>query len=99
MNNLVPSNDVIGKALRRSVPMYPELAVRELVANALIHQDFTVGGAGPMIEIFADRMESSSPPLPHQGTIAYRHASQTQFCRVPTPHRAIGEPAQVRPHP
>ncbi|WP_249176133.1 ATP-binding protein [Burkholderia vietnamiensis] len=64
VNNLVPSNEVIGKALRRTVPMYPELAVRELVANALIHQDFTVGGAGPMIEIFADRMEISNPGVP-----------------------------------
>jgi ATP-dependent DNA helicase RecG len=44
--------------------MYPELAVRELVANALIHQDFAVGGAGPMIEIFADRMEISNPGVP-----------------------------------
>jgi ATP-dependent DNA helicase RecG len=61
---LVPDNEVIGKALRRSVPMYPELAVRELVANALIHQDFSVGGAGPMIEIFADRMEVTNPGLP-----------------------------------
>ncbi|MEX3815788.1 ATP-binding protein [Paraburkholderia sp. BR13439] len=64
VNNLVPSNEVIGKALRRTVPMYPELAVRELVANALIHQDFTVGGSGPMIEIFADRMEISNPGIP-----------------------------------
>lgn len=32
--------------------MFPELAVRELVANALIHQDFVVTGAGPMVELF-----------------------------------------------
>jgi predicted HTH transcriptional regulator len=64
INGLVPANEVIGKALRRSVPMYPELAVRELVANALIHRDFSVGGAGPMIEIFADRMEVTNPGLP-----------------------------------
>lgn len=36
----LPSNEIIEKALRKSVPMYPELAVRELVANAIIHQDF-----------------------------------------------------------
>ncbi|WP_250481297.1 ATP-binding protein [Caballeronia sp. GAOx1] len=64
VNNLLPSNEVIGRALRRTVPMYPELAIRELVANALIHQDFSVGGAGPMIEIFADRMEISNPGVP-----------------------------------
>jgi ATP-dependent DNA helicase RecG len=64
INTLVPKNEVIGKALRKEVPMYPELAIRELAANALIHQDFSVTGAGPMIEIFADRMEVTNPGLP-----------------------------------
>ena len=61
---LVPSNEVIGQALRKTVPMFPELAVRELVANALIHQDFFVTGAGPMVEIFADRIEITNPGEP-----------------------------------
>jgi predicted HTH transcriptional regulator len=64
INNLLPSNEVIEQALRKTVPMYPELAVRELVANALIHQDFSVTGAGPMVEIFEDRMEISNPGVP-----------------------------------
>lgn len=64
INNLLPSNEVIEQALRRNVPMYPELAVRELVANALIHQDFAVTGAGPMVEIFDDRMEVTNPGKP-----------------------------------
>lgn len=64
INALLPSNEVIEKALRKTVPMYPELAVRELVANALIHQDFFITGSGPMIEIFSDRMEISNPGIP-----------------------------------
>src|SRR5690606_37508000 len=32
INGLIPSNEVIEQALRKSVPMYPEKAVRELVA-------------------------------------------------------------------
>ena len=64
INNLLPSNEVVGKALRRSVPMYPELSIRELVANAIIHQDFDIRGAGPLIEIFCDRMEISNPGEP-----------------------------------
>jgi len=64
INNLLPSNEVIGQALRRDVPVYPELAVRELVANAIIHQDFFVHGSGPMIEIFSDRMEITNPGIP-----------------------------------
>lgn len=64
VNGLLPSNEIIGQALRKDVPMYPELAVRELVANALIHQDFFVSGAGPMVEIFTDRIEITNPGIP-----------------------------------
>jgi predicted HTH transcriptional regulator len=44
--------------------MFPELAVRELLANALIHQDLFVTGAGPMVEIFDDRIEITNPGEP-----------------------------------
>ena len=64
INGLLPANEVMGQALRRNVPMFPELAVRELVANALIHQDFLVTGAGPMVEIFDDRIEITNPGEP-----------------------------------
>lgn len=64
VNALLPRNEVVGKALRKDVPMYPEPAIRELIANALIHQDFSVTGSGPMVEIFADRMEITNPGLP-----------------------------------
>lgn len=60
----LPRNEVIGKALRQDMPLYPDLAVRELVANALIHQDFAIDGAGPMIEIFEGRIEISNPGAP-----------------------------------
>jgi ATP-dependent DNA helicase RecG len=64
INGLLPANEVIEPALRKSVPMFPELAVRELVVNALIHQDFFVTGAGPMVEIFDDRIEITNPGEP-----------------------------------
>jgi predicted HTH transcriptional regulator len=64
VTNLLPSNEVIGQALRKQVPMFPELAIRELVANAIIHQDFHLTGTGPMVEIFANRMEITNPGLP-----------------------------------
>ncbi|MFN9321009.1 MAG: ATP-binding protein [Chitinophagales bacterium] len=64
INDLLPSNEIIGQALRDSVSMYPEIAIRELVANAIIHQDFEQSGTGPMIEIFSDRIEISNPGLP-----------------------------------
>ncbi len=64
INSQLPHNEVIGTALRKSVLMYPELAVRELVANAIIHQDLTITGAGPMIEIFTNRLEITNPGAP-----------------------------------
>ncbi len=64
INGLLPSNEVIEQALRKTVPMFPELAVRELVVNALIHQDFFVTGTGPMVEIFDDRIEITNPGEP-----------------------------------
>jgi ATP-dependent DNA helicase RecG len=64
INGLLPVNEVIGQALRKAVPIYPELAIRELVANAIIHQDFSITGSGPMVEIFDDRMEITNPGIP-----------------------------------
>lgn len=64
INSQFPPNEAIGQALRKTVPMYPPLAIRELVANALIHQDFSITGTGPMVEIFSNRMEITNPGEP-----------------------------------
>ncbi len=61
---LLPTNEIVDEALRRTVPMFPEIAVRELVANALIHQDFLAEGTGPTVEIFEDRIEFTNPGNP-----------------------------------
>lgn len=60
----LPTNEVIEKSFRRKVSEYPILAIRELVANALIHQDFGVRGSSPMIEIFSNRIEITNPGNP-----------------------------------
>jgi predicted HTH transcriptional regulator len=59
--SLLPQSEVIEKALRTKRTVYPEIALREIIANALIHQDFSISGAGPLIEIFDDRIEVSNP--------------------------------------
>lgn len=61
LKRILPHSEVIEAALRREVTVYPEIALRELIANALIHQDFTIPGTAPMIEIFADRIEFTNP--------------------------------------
>ncbi|TBO45063.1 ATP-binding protein [Pedobacter kyonggii] len=57
----MPGSEIIKNALREETSVYPDIAIREIIANALIHQDFTIRGSGPMIEIFEDRIEISNP--------------------------------------
>ena len=64
IDNLLPQNEQIGKAFRKTESLFPELAIRELVPNMLIHQDFSMTGTGPMIEIFDDRIEFTNPGQP-----------------------------------
>lgn len=61
INNILPKQSVIGRALRATRPEYPELAIRELVANALVHQDMTITGTAPVIEIFTDITNPGTP--------------------------------------
>lgn len=61
---LLPSEEKIISAKRERITAYPVLAVREAVANALIHQDFSVTGAGPVVEIFDGRIEITNPGAP-----------------------------------
>ena len=71
INDQLPQNEEIGEALRKEVRMYPQIAIRELVANALIHQDFHITGAGPTVEIFSDRMEIINPGVPLIDTLRF----------------------------
>jgi ATP-dependent DNA helicase RecG len=71
INSQLPQNEQVGPALRREVRMYPEAAVRELVANAIIHQDFAITGTGPMVEIFNDRIEITNPGQPLVDTMRF----------------------------
>ena len=57
----MPENEHIGDARREAIPLVPAIAVRELIANALIHQDFTISGMGPMVELFGGRLEIFNP--------------------------------------
>jgi ATP-dependent DNA helicase RecG len=88
IKNIIPSNEVIEKAFRKTIPMYPEIAIRELYANAIIHQDFFIQGTGPMVEIFSDRIEITNPGIPLVQTDRFldnpprsRNESIAQFMR------------------
>lgn len=61
---LIPTREVITGALREKRSAYPVLAIREAVANALIHQDFSVTGTSPTVELFANRIEITNSGIP-----------------------------------
>lgn len=60
----LPQNEVIENAIRKAVKLVPEVVIRELMANALIHQDFEFTGMSPVVEIYTDRVEISNPGEP-----------------------------------
>lgn len=64
IDGLLPHNEHIGKVFREARPLFPSIAMRELIANALIHQDMTITGTGPLIELFKDRLEITNPGRP-----------------------------------
>lgn len=59
----LPRIEYIDGALRKSRSAFPILSIRELVANAIIHQDLNVPGS-PIISIFDDHIEISNPGEP-----------------------------------
>jgi ATP-dependent DNA helicase RecG len=60
----LPQNEVIEGALRKEVKLVPEIVMRELIANALIHQDLGMVGASVMVEVYNNRVEISNPGEP-----------------------------------
>ena len=59
--NQLPVVEKYVGAVRKEEKLLPELAIRELLANALIHQDMMATGSGPMVELFINRLEISNP--------------------------------------
>ncbi|MBS0359255.1 MAG: putative DNA binding domain-containing protein [Proteobacteria bacterium] len=57
----LPGSEVIRNAFREKVTIYPIVAIRELLANAIIHQDFSIDSTHPKVEIFSDRIEITNP--------------------------------------
>jgi ATP-dependent DNA helicase RecG len=56
---------------------YPELALREIVVNALIHRDYSNTGTYVQIAVFKDRIEVSNPgTLPPGVTVSNIQAAQ-----------------------
>lgn len=64
VNVLLPSNEDVNSVQLNTKSKFPLPAVRESIANSLIHQDLYVTGAGPVVEIFDNRVEVTNPGTP-----------------------------------
>ena len=64
VHSAAPQTRFIEEVVREEVKMFPEQALRELIANALVHQDFLATGTSVIIEMYSDRIEISNPGIP-----------------------------------
>lgn len=64
VNTLLPSKEDIDSVRRKSISTFPIPAIREAIANSLIHQDFFITGTGPLIEVFENRVEVTNSGTP-----------------------------------
>ena len=60
----IPHREQMLHGKRVTIYDIPEIAVREILANAIIHQDFTATGDGPVVEIFPDKLRVTNPGNP-----------------------------------
>jgi len=61
---IIPQEEVIVDSVRKSMISFPEIAIRELLANLMIHQALEQRGTSPMVEVFSDRIEFSNAGAP-----------------------------------
>lgn len=61
---LVPAEFINDKGIRELKTEFSILFIRELIANAIIHQDFLMKGTKLMVEIFDKRLEITNPGEP-----------------------------------
>ena len=66
-NNPIAGRVVPDSMERIDEPLYPPLAVREALANALCHRDYAIGGGSVAVGIYDDRLEVTSSGTLHFG--------------------------------
>lgn len=64
IQNELPGEEDYLSGARNVTYAYPKRAIRELVGNALVHQDLNENGSSVKVEIYSDRIEISNPGLP-----------------------------------
>lgn len=64
VNAILPSKEDIENARSVLNSVFPLPAIREAIANSMIHQDLYITGTGPVVEIFSNRVEVTNPGTP-----------------------------------
>lgn len=64
VNAVLPSHEDVESVQMKTLTKFPLPAVREAIANSLIHQDLFITGSGPVVEIFDNRIEVTNPGTP-----------------------------------
>lgn len=86
----LPQNEVIEDAVRKKAKLVPPSVIRELVANALIHQDFEITGTSVTVELYSDRLEISNPGIPQIPTNRFIDGCQSRNERLAIMMRKLG---------
>jgi len=90
INDQITKGERIGDSFRETIKIYPEVIIRELVANAIIHQDFREGSQGPKVEIFSDRMEITNSGKPATELKRFIDDNRTRNDKLAALMRKIG---------
>ena len=85
-----PASEEILAALRKTTFAYPKKALREILGNALVHQDLTERGTGVVVEIYDDRVEIVNPGLPLLPVDRFIDENQSRNERLADALRQLG---------
>jgi ATP-dependent DNA helicase RecG len=86
----IPQHEVIENALRRQDRMVPEIVIRELVANAMVHQDLSEQGFSVVVDVYADRLEITNPGVPFIPANRFIDENQSRNDRLADLMRRLG---------
>jgi ATP-dependent DNA helicase RecG len=59
--DILPHSEIMRNATKLMVSVIPEIALRELIINSIMHRDLTQTSSFITIEIFSDRIEITNP--------------------------------------
>ena len=90
VHEAAPKNEYLEIAIREEFKMFPKQALRELIANAMVHQDFTIEGTALRIEMYNDRVEISNPGIPQIPTERFIDEDRSRNERLAELMRRLG---------